>query len=75
MQMITALLLFFPGCRESALRASRDVPGAPLKAAAGRATAVKLQTKLMAESLRGTSFVMDGLSKTEGTIKHVSEEP
>ena len=49
--------------------------GAPLKAAAGRATAVKLQTKLMAEYLRGTSFVMDGLSKTEGTIKHVSEEP
>jgi hypothetical protein len=44
MQMITALLLFFPGCRESALRASREVPGAPLKAAAGQATAVKLQT-------------------------------
>ncbi len=34
---------FFRGARESALRASRAVPGAPLKAAAGRATAVKLQ--------------------------------
>ena len=44
MQMITALLLFFPGSRESALRASREVPGAPLQAAASRTTAIKLQT-------------------------------
>jgi hypothetical protein len=57
------------------LRASRAMVGAPHQAAAGQATAVKLQTKLMAEYLRGTTFVMDGLSKTEGTIKHVSEEP
>ena len=33
-----------PGCRESALRASRAMVGAPLKAAAGQATVVKLQT-------------------------------
>ena len=33
--------------------------GAPLKAAAGRAMAVKLQTKLMAECLRVTSLVID----------------
>jgi hypothetical protein len=33
------------GCRESALLASREVPGAPLKAAAGRATTFKLQNK------------------------------
>ena len=36
--------LFLPGCRESALRASRAMVGAPLKAAAGRATAIRLQT-------------------------------
>jgi len=42
--------------------------------AAGRATAVKLQTKLMAESFEDL-FRHGWLSKTEGTIKHVSEEP
>ena len=36
--------LFLPGFRESALRASRATVGAPLQAAGGRATAVKLQT-------------------------------
>jgi hypothetical protein len=38
------LPLFLPGCRESALRASRATVWAPLQAAGGRATAVKLQT-------------------------------
>ena len=38
------LSLFLPGFRESALRASRATVGAPLQAAGGRATAVKLQT-------------------------------
>jgi hypothetical protein len=33
-----------PGFRESALRASRAMVGVPLKAAAGQATVVKLQT-------------------------------
>jgi hypothetical protein len=44
MQIIKTLFSFFPGFRESALRASREVPGVPLKAAAGRATVAKLQT-------------------------------
>jgi hypothetical protein len=33
-----------PGCRESALRPSRAMVGAPLQAAGGQATAAKLQT-------------------------------
>ena len=35
-----------PGFRESALRASRAMVGAPLRAAGGRATTIKLQTNL-----------------------------
>ena len=42
MQTRTAFLLFFRGSA-SRPRASRAMGGAPLKAAAGRATAVKLQ--------------------------------
>ena len=38
--------LFLPGCRESALRASREASWARLMAAAGQATAAKLQTYL-----------------------------
>jgi hypothetical protein len=43
--------LFLQGCRESALRASRAMVGAPLPAAAGRAAAVKLQTNREFQSL------------------------